>query len=123
MIQQVNLILDCTTVGDFTDEAEIPPEFAHLKTTQGRGYEVLPYLPNGIIPELGNHIATNREFTVLLKDTRVVTVRGHSLRMVEAPQHESLYEITSTVGQTEVVVAFFNVLDVSGVFAGKISQG
>ena len=121
MIQQVNLTLEGITVGDFTDEAEVPPEFAHLKPT--RKYEVLPNLPNGYLPEPQNHIATNREFTILLKDARVVTVRGDSLRVREAPQHDSLYEITSTVGKKEVVVALFNVLDVFGVFNGKISQG
>ena len=122
MIQQVNLKLDCTTVGDFTDEAELPSEFAHLKTTQVRGSEASPWLPAGYLADHRNQYTMEREFTVLPKDTRVVSVRGHALRVLEAPQHDSLYEITSNVGKKEIVVAL-RILDVSGVFNGKISHG
>ena len=122
MIQQVNGEIDCTYAGEFRDEAELSAEFSHLKKTQILGSEIPPTYPAGSFDDFQSE-TTKKDFTILLKDARVVTVRGDALRVREAPQHDSLYEITSTVGKKEVVVALFNVLDVFGVFNGKISQG
>jgi hypothetical protein len=67
-----------------------------------------------------------KDFTVLLRDNRIVTVRGHSLKYVQNPSNPSdlgSYGVLARVGEDEVCVALFRVSEVTGIFNGHLQAG
>jgi len=73
-----------------------------------------------------NSVGDGNRFTVLLRDKRTVTVYGHALQyirgMASNPHDSGSYGILSRVGGAEVVIAFFRVSEVTGVFSGDIRE-
>ena len=63
-----------------------------------------------------------RDFTILLKDDRVLSVRGHGLRMFppRALELRARTESSRHADGEEVLVALFSILEVVGIFAGEI---
>jgi hypothetical protein len=63
-----------------------------------------------------------RDFTVLLKDDRVVSVRGHGLRMYAptGPGGGGSYGVIAHTDGEEVLVALFSISEVVGIFSGEI---
>jgi hypothetical protein len=102
----------CLMVGEYVDEAECPANLAFH-----RGEVVRPQVVANFLDLWGCDDGL-REFTVLLKDGRVIVVRGHGLKS-ELPR-ASVFSIVVRVGGEEVIVALFKSDDVSGIFHGEL---
>ncbi len=107
----------CLVVGEYVDEAELPlPLVNPNKVSQvERPRVVATYL------DLWSKDDGDKEFTVLLNDKRVLTVRGHGLQYIQNPSNPSdygSYAILARTGSEDVVVALFRVAEVSGIFSG-----
>jgi hypothetical protein len=103
----------CLLVGEYVDEVECP---AHLALH--RGEVVRPQIVANFLDLWGRDDGM-REFTVLLKDGRVVVVRGHGLKS-GLPPNASVFSVVVRSGAEEVVVALFKSDDISGIFHGEL---
>ena len=110
-------------VGEYSDEGEVPETFAYLKNHAPANSQVeRPQLIANYL-DLWSKDDSEKEFKVLLCDQRVVTVRGHSLKLVQNPanpQDYGSYGIVLRSGDQEVLVALFRVVEVKGVFSGDM---
>ncbi len=115
MTSPVNATVGCLLVGEYVDEAECP---ANLASCRG---EVVPARVVANYLDLWGRDDGMRVFTVLLKDGRVVAVRGHGLKHEPNPQGgQDVYGIVVRSGGEEVLVALFKSHDVSGIFCGEV---
>ncbi len=112
MTNQVNATTGCLLVGEYVDEAECPANRAFHQGEVVRPHVVANFL------DLWGRDDGMREFTVLLKDGRVIVVRGHSLKS-ELPR-ASVFSIVVRIGEEEAIVALFKSDDVSGIFHGEV---
>ena len=110
-----NAIAGCLLVGEYVDEAEIPTDFTFHKGEVVRPKVVADHLD---IWEKDDGL---REFTVLLKDGRVIAVRGH---LLEHSPHlvaeQDIYRIVIRTPGEAVLVALFKTAEVAGIFHGEI---
>ncbi|SRR6266545_1329952 len=113
MAQDLNATVDCQMVGEFVAEAEVPPDLVGTSAEVCPTEIVASYVAYGI-PNDGV-----KEFTVLLRDNRVVTVRGSGLRYIRKVTHES-YAILAPATGGEVIVALFPIGMVTGIFSGEM---
>lgn len=62
------------------------------------------------------------DFTVLLKDERIVSVRGEGLRVYPSsvPGGGGSYGIIAHAGGEEILIALFSIPEVVGIFSGEI---
>ena len=106
----------CLVVGEYVDEAEVP---ANLQTH--RGEPVRPRMVASYLDLWGRDDGA-KEFTVLLKDGRVVAVRGHGLKQLpaSAPGEGGSYAVVVRSAGEEVLVALFSSSDVVGIFHGEL---
>jgi hypothetical protein len=115
MNEHVAATTDCRLVGDYVDEAERAPDLA-----VGNAEVVRPRLIGSFLDLWGDDKAT-REFTVLLRDGRVVAVRGNTLRYVPHPvAGQDVYSVVVHAEGEELLVALFKSADVVGVFHGEL---
>lgn len=73
----------------------------------------------------GITIGDGRQFTVLLRDQRIVMVRGHALRYIphdSNPSDAGSYGILSRDPGGEIMVALFRVSEVIGVYHGDLDE-
>jgi hypothetical protein len=114
---------ECVLVGEYIDEGEIPETLAHLRNHAPSNSQIeRPRMVANYL-DIWSKDDSEKEFKVLLSDQRVVTVRGHSLKFVQNaanPQDYGSYGIVLRVGEQEVLVALFRVVEVKGVFSGDI---
>jgi hypothetical protein len=116
--------LGCLLVGDYADEGEVPEGFASLQGAASRAQVERPRLVAGYLDEWSPEDGV-RQFTVLLRDDRVVTVRGHSLKHVQHaanPTDPGSYGILLRAGEDEVLIALFRVSEVTGIFSGELRR-
>jgi len=115
MAESRNYSTDCQIVGDYVDNA------GH---SNGQGVSRGEAVPTRIVAEFVDVCTAGdnfREFTVLLKDGRVIGVRGHSLRYApHALPGEDVYSIVRQADGEEVLVALFKSAEVAGIFHGEI---
>lgn len=105
----------CVMIGEYGDEAECPPDL-----TSHRGEVVRPQVVAYYL-DLWGRDDSMREFTVLLKDGRVVAVRGHGLKYEPHPGGGGdVLSVIVRTGEGEVLVALFTSHDVSGIFCGEV---
>ncbi len=105
---------DCLLVGDYLDECDSPPNHAT------HGEVVRPHTMLNFIDQWGRNEGT-REFTVLMKDGRVVAVQGHTLKHEPHPvAGEDVYSIIVRTRSDEVIAALFKSADVAGIFHGSL---
>ena len=106
----------CLLVAEYVDEAEIPADPAVPVGEVVRPHIVASYL------DYWSADQGIKDFTVLLKDNRMVTVRGHSLRIFPPtiPGESGSYGVVIQSAGEEVLVALFKILEVIGIFSGKI---
>ena len=105
---------DCLLVGDYLDECDSPP----IHSTSGE--VVRPQTGLNFVADWGHDEGT-REFTVLLKDGRVVAVRGHTLKHEPHPvAGEDVYSVIVRIRSDEVIAALFKSADVAGIFHGSL---
>ena len=114
MTSHVNATVGCLLVGEYVDEGECPTNQAFRGSEVVRPQVVANYL------DLWGRDDGMREFTVLLKDGRVLAIRGHGLKHEPNPQGgQDVYSIVVRTGGEEVLVAQFKSHDVSGIFGGE----
>ncbi len=106
----------CTLVAEYVDD---PGEVTGSQVTVGqvvRTQLVAEYIDTGTAD------GWSRDFTVLLKDDRVVSVRGHGLRMFPptGPGGGGSYGVIAYADGEEVLVALFSIPEVVGIFSGEI---
>ena len=104
-----NATAGCLLVGEYVDEADSPTD-----GVARRGEAVRPQVVASHLDVWARDDGL-REFTVLLKDGRVVAVRGHSLSVLP-----SAFSIVVRTGGEEVIVALFKSDDVHGIFHGEM---
>jgi hypothetical protein len=115
MMNPVRASADCQLVAEYVDEAECPANGASCGGEVMRTHVVGNYL------DLWSSDEGLKEFTVLLKDGRIVAVRGHGLRHVpHSVAGEDIYDITVRTAGEEVSVALFKCCDVDGIFHGEL---
>jgi hypothetical protein len=116
MMNHANADIGCLLVGEYADEGEPPSNAAF-----GHSEVVRPQLVADSLDLWGRDDGF-KEFTVLLKDGRVVAVRGHSLKHLPATVtgESGSYGITIRTGSEEVLVALFKIVDVVGIFHGEV---
>jgi hypothetical protein len=115
MTNHVRVEAGCLLVGEYVDEAECPANLACH-----RGEVVRPQVVANFVDLWGRDDGM-REFTVLLKDGRVVAVRGHRLKHDPHPvAGQDVYSVTVRTGEEEVLVALFKSADVAGIFYGDV---
>jgi hypothetical protein len=113
----------CLLVGEYIDQGEVPEALAHLKNQAPSKSEIERPRVVANYLDLWSKDDSEKEFKVLLADERVVTVRGHSLRVVQNaanPHDHGSYGIVLGTGEKEVLVALFPVVEVKGVFSGNL---
>ena len=119
MAQDLNIDVRCQMVGEFVHEAEVPADLLGTSGEVCRTEIVASYCDDGIRDE------AVKDFTVLLRDNRVVTVQGSGLRYLQNPGNPSdygSYAILGPGGEGAVVVALFRVSEVTGIFSGAMDQ-
>ena len=115
MTNRANVTAGCLHIGEYVDEAEIPPNLAAHPGEAVRAQLVGSYI------DLWATDDGMREFTVLLRDGQVVTVRGHGLKHEPHPvAGQDVFGIVVRSETEEVLVAVFKSADVAGVFHGDI---
>ncbi len=119
MTSPANANIGCLLVGEYVDEGEIPPNTAYHCGEVVRPKAVASYL------DLWSKDDGVREFTVLLRDSRVVTVRGHALKYVQNPANPGDYGSYAILARAEagdITVALFRVTEVTGIFSGNMQH-
>src|SRR5712691_5569730 len=98
MTNPVNATVGCLLVGEYVDEAECPTNRALHQGEVVRTQVVADF------QDLWGRDDGMREFTVLLKDGRVVVVRGHGLKHAPHPvAGEDVYSIVVRTSGEEVL--------------------
>jgi hypothetical protein len=112
----VNAETGCRYLGEYVDEAELPPNAVYSRSEVVRPSFLLSYV------DLWSEGDGSRNFTVLLKDGRTVTVRGHALKQwpPTVPGDSGSYGIVIRSASEEVIVALFRIGEVVGVFHGEL---
>ena len=116
MADQTNVDVGCRLIGEYVDEGEVPANLAYHQGEVVRPQIVGEYLDVWAGPD------EIKEFTVLLKDGRVVAVRGHKLRLWPStiPGESGSYGIVVETAGEEAVIALFKVVEVIGIFHGEL---
>ncbi len=112
-----NVTVGCLVLPEFIDEGELPRD-----GTYHLGEPVRPQLVGNFVDTWSNDDGI-KEFTVLLQDNRIVTVRGSGLKHVHSavnPNDEGSYAVLAAGTDREVVIAFFPVRAVTGIFSGEM---
>jgi hypothetical protein len=111
----MNATTGCLHVGEYVDEAECPTNLAVHPGEAVRPNVVANYL------DLWERDDGMREFTVLLKDGRVVAVRGHGLKHEPHPlAGQDVFGVVVRTATEEVLVAVFKSAEVAGIFHGDL---
>src|SRR5437867_3746809 len=115
MTNRVNATVGCLLVGDYVDEADCPTNPAFHQGEVVRPHVVANYL------DLWGRDDDMREFTVLLKDGRVIAVRGHGLKHEPHPlAGQDVFSIVVRSRTEEVLIAVFKSAEVAGIFHGDL---
>jgi hypothetical protein len=104
-------------IGEFVDEAEPSSGPACGRGEVDRSCVLGPYIDGGSSEE------AIKPFTVLLKDNRVVTVRGCGLKYLANagnPSDYGSYAVLAPAAGGEAIVALFRVSEVTGIFSGNM---
>jgi hypothetical protein len=116
MTNHTNAEVGCQLVGEYVDEAEVP-----ANVTSHRGEVVRPQVVANCV-DLWCGDGDLKDFTVLLKDGRMVAVRGHSLKHWPATVtgESGSYGVVMRSAKEEILVAVFKVIEVIGIFHGEV---
>jgi hypothetical protein len=109
----------CLFVGEFVEEPEVPTDRAFHRGEVLRPQLVASYL------DMGSVVDEVREFTVLLRDSRVITVSGSGLKYVQNagnPSDYGSYAVLAPSAGGAVIVALFRVSEVTGIFSGDMQR-
>src|SRR4051794_13643107 len=109
----------CQVVGDFVEENTVPGSTPPRGKNAARGEIVLPSVIVDYVETTGV-AGSAREFTILLRDNRVVTVRGHALSFIASPSDCGSYGVLARSAGRDVLVALFRASEVTGLFSGEL---
>jgi|SRR5882724_1838697 len=118
MAHSIGINAGCLLVGDFAEENVLPTTLVPVSV--GQSQETV--MVGSFVDSWPGDIRT-KQFKVLLRDNRIITVRGHSLQYLQNPSNPSdlgSYAILARAGAEEVTVAIFRVSEVTGVFTGGL---
>jgi hypothetical protein len=106
----------CQFIGEYVDAADLSS-----KPALGRGEVVRPKIVADYLENWGQD-QSFKEFTILLKDGRVVAVRGHGLKHMPANGAVEIdcFGIYVRSGDQETIVGLFKSLEVVGIFHGEL---
>jgi hypothetical protein len=115
MSNDTNSENECRLVGEFIDEGD-----PKLDPNAGRCEFVRPAQLVEYVDVAGLDEGT-REFTVLLKDGRILGVPGHGLKHESHPvAGEDVFSIFVRAKTEEIIVALFKAAEISGIFYGDV---
>src|SRR5262245_1558725 len=106
----------CLILPEIVEEADLPKDrFYHF------GEPVRPQSIVTFVDSWGGDVGTTK-FTVLLRDNRVVTVRGSGLKYIRSgsPTDYGSYAVLAPGDGREAIVALFRVSEVTGIFSGEM---
>lgn len=118
MFNAHNTDTGCQIVGEFTDDNG-GPEFPASNQAE-------PERPRIIadVVDDGDQIAETRPFTVLLKDGRSITVRGHGLlHELHSLPGQDVFSVFVQTKTREILVACFKGEEITGIFHGELEAG
>jgi hypothetical protein len=114
MSNQPNSSSECRIVGEFVDEGD-PHGLSPGRCEIDRPGTLLEYIDVAGVDE------GTREFTVLLKDGRILGVPGHGLKHESHPiAGEDVFSIFVRSKSEEIIVALFKAAEISGIFYGDV---
>jgi hypothetical protein len=107
---------ECLLVAEYVDDLGEPTG------SQVSIAQVVPTRAVASYLDMGSAGGVVREFTILLKDDRIVSVRGEGLRLFPCavPGGGGSYGIVAHAGGEEILVALFSIPEVVGIFSGEI---
>jgi hypothetical protein len=116
MTNHTSAPVGCLLVGEYVDEAGLPAQGELHRGEAVRPQTIACYL------DLWAREDGVKVFTVLLKDGRVVAVRGHGLKpLPDSVTGEGLlYGIVTRTADGEAFVALFKSSEVVGIFHGEL---
>ena len=116
MTSDVNTIAGCQIVGNYVDEGDC------LTTSSFHRAEVVrPQIVANVIDNWGPDEGM-RNFTVLLKDGRMVHARGHGLKHEPHPlAGQDVFSIVVRTETEEALIAFFKSADIDGISYGDVN--
>lgn len=115
MTNPANATTGCQLVGEYVDEAECPTDLAVHRGEAVRATVVANYCDHW------GRDDSLMEFTVLLKDGRVVAVRGHGLKHEPHPlAGQDVFSVVVRNATEEVLIAVFKSVEVAGIFHGDL---
>jgi hypothetical protein len=110
-----NVVTGCLLVGEFVDEATSPD---NAKISGG---EVQRPRVISDSQDIWGPAHALKDFTVLLKDGRTLTVRGSGLRhSPHSVPGQDIYSVVIQTAANDVVVALFKSDEVAGIFHGEL---
>lgn len=118
MTDRIRAEAGCLLIGEYVDEGDSPSNLAAHRSEVVRPHVVAKHLD-----VWGKEEAHIREFTVLLKDGRMLSVQGHGIKQFPLPSSDgdnSAYGIIIRTGGEEVLVGLFKVFEVVGIFNGEV---
>lgn len=116
MTSQENAAAGCLLVGDYVDEADCPPAL-----TPCQGEPIRPLVVADYVDLWAKEGAGVKEFTVLVKETGVVKVRGHKLKWLQGRHRGDsggVFAIVQHAPDGDTIVAMFHNTDVLAIFSG-----
>jgi hypothetical protein len=116
MSEYVAVKTECSLVAEYVDDAGEP---TGSPVAVG---EVVPTRAVASYVDTCDAGGDVRDFTILLKDDRIVSVRGHGLRMFPptVPGGGGSYGVIERSRGEEILVALFSIPEVVGIFSGEI---
>jgi hypothetical protein len=116
MSNPTNAETGCRYLGEFVEEAELPPNAVGQRSEVVRPQLVYSFL------ELCPQTDGTRLFTILLKDGRTVSVRGHALKQWPPTIRGDCgsYGVVMRAASDEILVALFRIGEVVGIFNGGV---
>lgn len=125
MTTNVGQPVRCRVVGEYVDYGAVPALPEKVRDLNlPRGEVDRPRIVAEFV-EAGSSAEELRQFKVLLRDKREVTVCGHSLEHVpgkESPEDPALYRVVIRSGDRDILVALFRASEVTGIFCGDLRE-
>jgi hypothetical protein len=118
MERSVNVETKCLFVGEFPTENQLPVATGRSSVCRAQKVEYVGTFTDYWPGDLGTV-----QFQVLLRDNRIVTVRGHAIQYLPNPSTASDVASYGVLGRTagkEVLIALFPASEVTGIFSGGL---
>lgn len=120
MAHDAKTIAGCMLVGEYVEEGQNAAQIGAQQVAAQRSEVVRTQIVGEFVDVAGSTEGI-KDFTVLLKDGRVLVVFGHCLRHTpHAVAGQDIYSILLRSRGEEEIVALFKSADVAGIFHGEM---